>query len=119
MTKVNLEEKFALFNELWTPKIVGRVDGCQVKLTRLLGEFVWHRHETEDEMFLVVRGEMKMHFRDRVETLVPGEFIIIPAGEEHMPSADRETLVMLFEPEGTLNTGNAGGSHTVAEPDWI
>lgn len=117
--KVNISEKLALFSEHWSPKVVGELNGQHVKLVKLLGEFVWHHHEHEDEMFLVVEGRFRMEFRDREEWISAGEFVIVPRGVEHRPVADTEVSVMLFEPTATLNTGSAGGALTVAELDRI
>lgn len=116
---VNISEKLALFSEHWNPKVVGELNGQHVKLVKLLGEFVWHHHEDEDEMFLVVEGRFRMEFRDREEWISAGEFVIVPRGVEHRPVADTEVSVMLFEPTATLNTGSAGGALTVAELDRI
>ncbi len=116
--KVNLAEKFAQFSETWSPKIVGEVQGMHVKLAKLKGEFIWHHHETEDEMFLVVKGRLLIKFRDGDVWLDEGEFLIIPRGVEHLPVADEEAEVMLFESAGTLNTGNVTDSdktHTELE----
>lgn len=113
--KVNLAEKFALFAEHWSPKIVGELNGQQVKLVKFQGEFVWHHHDQEDELFLVVRGAFRMEFRDRSVELGEGEFLIVPRGVEHRPVADSEVEVLLFEPAATLNTGSAGGEKTVTE----
>jgi len=106
MNKVNLLEKFALFNEHWSPKIVGELNGQQVKLAKLHGEFVWHKHDEEDELFLVVKGSFNMEFRDKTIVLQEGEFLIVPRGVEHKPVAENEVWVLLFEPATTLNTGN-------------
>ncbi|HYX41277.1 MAG TPA: cupin domain-containing protein [Pyrinomonadaceae bacterium] len=106
MEKVNLKEKLALFSAHWQPKIVGELNGQLVKLVKFQGPFVWHSHEAEDEMFLVVAGRFRMEFRDRVVWLEAGEFIIVPRGVEHRPVAEEEAQVMLFEPTTTLNTGN-------------
>lgn len=103
--KVNLNEKLKLFSEQWSPKLVGRVNDMHVKLVKISGEFLWHSHATEDELFLVVDGTMTMHFRDRAVKLTPGEFIIVPHGVEHMPSSETETSILLFEPATTVNTG--------------
>ena len=120
MEKVNLVEKFSRFSDTWSPKIVREVQGMHVKLVRLKGEFVWHQHEDEDEMFFVVSGRLLLKFRDRDIWLEPGEFLIIPRGVEHLPVAEAEVQVMLFEPAGTLNTGNITDSdRTVAQPDRI
>ena len=119
MEKVNLAAKFALFDEYWSPKIVGELNGQHVKLAKLKGEFVWHHHEAEDEMFLVVRGQLTMKLRDRDIVLNPGEFVIVPRGVEHKPVAAEEVQVLLFEPQGTLNTGNVQDEHTRAELELI
>ena len=111
---VNLDEKFAGFSDHWSPKIVGEVNESYVKLVKIVGDFIWHRHEDEDEMFLVTRGRLIMHFRDRDETVRPGEFIIVPRGVEHMPAAAEETEILLFEPKTVLNTGNLINERTVA-----
>ena len=114
--KVNLAEKFGLFAEHWTPKVVGEVNGQQVKLVKLSGEFVWHAHEDEDELFLVARGVLRMRFRDGDVRLEEGELIVVPRGVEHLPVAEtEETWIMLVEPASTVNTGNAGGERTVTE----
>jgi mannose-6-phosphate isomerase-like protein (cupin superfamily) len=106
MDKVNLAEKLARIDEPWRPKVVGELNGQEVKLVKLQGTFVWHHHETEDELFLVVRGRLRIEFRDRTVELAPGEFLIVPHGVEHRPAADCETEVLLFEPAATRNTGN-------------
>jgi Mannose-6-phosphate isomerase len=112
MDKVNLKEKFSLFSEYWSPKIVGELNGQQVKLAKFKGEFVWHHHEHEDELFLVVEGTLNMAFRDKTITVNKGEFIIVPKGTEHKPIAEEEVLVMLFEPAATINTGNTNSELT-------
>ncbi|RPI21853.1 MAG: cupin domain-containing protein [Acidobacteria bacterium] len=106
MDKVNLQEKFGSFSDYWNPRIVGELNGQHVKLVKFQGPFVWHRHEREDELFLVVKGELVMEFRDRTIHLAEGEFLIVPKEVEHRPVADRECHVLLFEPASTLNTGN-------------
>jgi mannose-6-phosphate isomerase-like protein (cupin superfamily) len=106
MEKVNLEEKFAAFSEYWRPKIVGELNGQEVKLVKFKGEFVWHQHGREDELFLVWRGKMRVEFRDGVVDLRPGEFLIVPHGVEHRTLADEETEVVIFEPAATRNTGD-------------
>jgi mannose-6-phosphate isomerase-like protein (cupin superfamily) len=113
--KVNLKEKFALFDEHWSPKIVGELNGQHVKLVKLHGEFVWHHHEQEDELFLVLGGRLRMDFRDRHVWVEEGEFIIVPRGVEHRPVAEEEVRVMLFEPATTLNTGNVRNELTATE----
>ncbi len=115
---VNLAERLALIAEHWSPKIVGEVNDCHVKLVKLQGEFVWHAHESEDELFLVLHGCLTMRFRDRDVEIRPGEFIIVPRGVEHCPVAPDETHVLLLEPRSTVNTGTAGGERT-READWI
>lgn len=112
MEKVNIKEKFALFSEHWQPKIVGELNGQHVKLAKFQGEFVWHQHEQEDELFMVVKGRFRMDFRDRAVWIEEGEFIIVPRGVEHRPFAEEEVHVLLFEPAGTLNTGNAESEFT-------
>lgn len=115
--KVNLAEKFGLFDEHWTPKVVGELNGQQVKLIKVSGEFVWHSHEHEDELFMVIRGALRMRFKDHEEVLQEGEFIVVPRGVEHLPVAEVEdTWVMLFEPSSTINTGEAAeSSYTVKQ----
>src|ERR1700759_2213494 len=108
ISKINIDEKLALFSEHWSPKIVGELNGQQVKLVKFKGEFVWHAHDLEDELFLVVLGEFRMEFRDRSVPLREGGFLIVPRGVEHRPVAEKEVHVLLFEPAATLNTGSAG-----------
>ncbi len=117
--KVNLAEKFALFSDHCNPRIVGEVNDCQVKVVKLAGEFVWHHHDAEDEMFFVVRGRLTMNFRDHAVDVGPGEFIIVPRGVEHKPAADDEVEIVLFEPKTVLNTGNVVNERTVAELERI
>lgn len=106
MEKINLAEKFALITEHWRPKVAGELNGQAIKLVKFQGEFPWHQHETEDELFLAVCGSFRLEFRDRTITLAPGEFCIVPHGVEHRPVADEEVEVLLFEPAATRNTGN-------------
>jgi mannose-6-phosphate isomerase-like protein (cupin superfamily) len=119
MRKVNLAEKLALFSEHWSPKIAGELNGQQIKLVKFQGEFVWHHHEAEDELFLVVHGSFRMDYRERGEQrsidLNEGEFLIVPRGTEHRPVAREEVHVLLFEPAGTLNTGNVRSALTAQE----
>ena len=115
MERVNLASKLASFSTHWDPKIVADLNGQQVKLVKFKGEFVWHHHEQEDEMFLVLEGSFAMEFRDRTVSLTEGEFIVVPRGIEHRPVAEEEAQVLLFEPATTLNTGNVRGERTVAE----
>ena len=113
MEKVNLADKLARFSAHWQPKIVGELNGQHVKLAKFQGPFVWHSHEQEDELFLVVRGRFRMELRDGDITLEAGEFLIVPRGVEHRPVADEEVEVLLFEPAGTLNTGNVRDERTL------
>lgn len=106
MDKINLLEKFSKFSEHWSPKIIGELNGQQVKLAKFQGEFVFHQHENEDELFMVIKGGFKMEFRDKTVELNEGEILIIPRGVEHKPVAEEEAWVLLFEPASTLNTGN-------------
>jgi mannose-6-phosphate isomerase-like protein (cupin superfamily) len=115
MNKVNLAEQLARFSEHWSPRVVGELNGQHVRLVKLQGEFVWHHHDHEDELFLVVRGRLAMHFRDRVVEVGEGEFVIVPRGVEHKPAAEHETHVLLFEPAATLNTGNVRNERTVEQ----
>ena len=117
--KVNLAEKLSLFDEHWSPKVVGELNGQHVKLVKLMGVFVWHHHDEEDELFLVVTGGFRMEYRDRSEWIEAGEFVVVPRGVEHRPVAEEEAHVMLFEPASTVNTHSAGGGMTVAELDRI
>ncbi|HET6603414.1 MAG TPA: cupin domain-containing protein [Xanthomonadaceae bacterium] len=114
MDAVNLASKLSLIPDHWNPRIVGELNGQQVKLVKLHGEFVWHAHADEDELFLVLHGTLRMRFRDREVLVREGEFIIVPRGVEHLPVADRECHVLLFEPAATVNTGDAGGERTRA-----
>lgn len=118
MDKVNLNQKFALFSEHWSPRIVGELNDSHIKLVKVEGEFVWHHHDNEDELFLVIKGRLGMKFRDRDVWIEEGEFIIVPRGVEHMPVAPEEVWIMLIEPKTTLNTGNVQNERTV-EAQWI
>lgn len=119
MEKVNIAEKLALFQDYWKPRIVAELNGQQVKVVKLLGPFEWHHHEREDEMFLVVRGSLRLEFRERAVELQAGELLVVPRGVEHRPVAEGEVEVLLFEPASTLNTGNVHDERTVAEPERI
>jgi mannose-6-phosphate isomerase-like protein (cupin superfamily) len=119
MGKVNLAEKFSAFNDYFNPRIVGELNGQQVKLVKFQGEFIWHHHDNEDELFYVVKGSFDMFFRDKKITINAGEFLIVPRGVEHKPVAKQEVSIMLFEPATTLNTGNVIGEKTVANPEFI
>jgi len=113
--KVNIAQKFTLFNEYWVPYIVGELNESYVKVDKLKGQFVWHKHDTEDELFLVTKGKLVIKLRDKDISLDPGDFVIIPRGVEHMPVADEEAHVVLVEPKSTLNTGNVRDEKTVTE----
>lgn len=119
MEKVNLAEKLSLIPDLWSPRVVGEVNGQQVKLARLRGEFVWHHHEAEDELFLVLRGRLRILYRDGEVELSEGELCVVPRGVEHRPVAEEEVHLLLFEPASTLNTGNVRDGRTVERPEWI
>ena len=115
MEKVNLAEKFALFDDYFSPRVVGELNGQMVKLVKQKGDFVWHKHDQEDELFLVVKGRLKIRFRDRDVDLDAGEFFIIPRGVEHQPVAEHEVHVLLFEPASTLNRGDVRNEKTVEQ----
>ncbi|MGD2135101.1 MAG: cupin domain-containing protein [Gemmatimonadales bacterium] len=119
VTPLNLEEKLAQFDDPWHPRIIGELNGQHVKLAKLRGAFVWHHHEHEDEFFLVLAGRLLLHFRDRTVTLEPGECCIVPRGVEHKPEAPEKAHVLLFEPVGTLNTGNVRSERTVDAPEHL
>jgi mannose-6-phosphate isomerase-like protein (cupin superfamily) len=117
--RVSLAEKFAQFGDHWSPKVVGELNGQHVKLAKFKGAFVWHRHDTEDELFLVHRGRFRMEFRDRSVELAAGDFLIVPRGVDHRPVADEEVEVILFEPVTTLNTGNVRDERTLDSLDRL
>ena len=117
--KANLAEKFGRFQEYWSPKIAGELNGQYIKLVKVKGEFVWHRHETEDELFLVVQDTLLIKLRDQEIHLEPGEFVIIPKGVEHLPVATEEAHVLLLEPKTTVNTGEIQNERTVITEEWI
>jgi mannose-6-phosphate isomerase-like protein (cupin superfamily) len=119
VSKVNLNRKFKLFNETWTPKIVGELNGQYVKLAKTKGEIVWHSHDKEDEFFLVVNGELTIKMRDKDVHLQAGEFFIVPRGVEHKPVSEKGAEVMLFEPKSTKHTGEVKSEMTVDKLDWI
>ena len=112
MNVINIEEKFSLFNDHWNPRIIGELNGQHVKLAKLKGEFVWHKHDAEDELFYVIKGVLQIAFRDKTETICENEFIIVPRGVEHKPIAKEEVSVLLFEPCSTLNTGDTRNNFT-------
>lgn len=113
MEKINIQEKLKLFNEYWSPRIIGEVNDSYVKIAKFKGDFIWHAHQAEDEMFYVLKGSLTIKFRDKAVSLQEGECIVIPKGIEHMPVADEEVWVMLIEPKATLNTGNVINDRTV------
>lgn len=119
LAKVNLAQKFALFHEHWSPKIVGELNGQQVKLSKFRGRFVWHKHDDEDELFLVHRGSFRMELRDGAVELHAGDFMIVPRGVEHRPVADEEVEVVLFEPASTRNTGDVRNERTLERLDRL
>jgi mannose-6-phosphate isomerase-like protein (cupin superfamily) len=119
MNKVNVKKKLALFHQCWSPKILGELNGNYIKIFKAKGEFVWHKHENEDEFFLVIEGQLKIKFRDQEIILNEGEFLIVPKGVEHLPYADREAHILLFEPKQVLNTGDAISEKTVAHLEWL
>jgi len=119
LQKVTLAEKFAMIQDHWNPRIVGELNGQQVKLVKIHGAFDWHHHDNEDELFLVHRGSFRMELRDRSVELAPGDIFIVPRGVEHRPVADEETEIVLFEPASTLNTGNLVSKRTVRSPSRL
>jgi mannose-6-phosphate isomerase-like protein (cupin superfamily) len=119
MEKVNLTQKFSLFTDHWNPRIVGELNGQHVKLVKLKGEFVWHKHDHEDELFFVIKGSFKMEYREKSIVVNENEFLIVPRGVEHRPVAEEEVSIMLFEPATTLNTGDAKSELTKSVLDWI
>jgi mannose-6-phosphate isomerase-like protein (cupin superfamily) len=119
MEKINLTDKFSLFNEHWSPKIVAELNGQHVKVAKLLGEFEWHKHDHEDELFWVIKGTMRMHLRDKTVELSAGELFVVPRGVEHKPEAIEEVELVMFEPVGTINTGGNESERTVDDLDTI
>lgn len=119
MEKVNLADKFSRFSEHWQPKVVGELNGQYIKLAKLQGEFIWHRHEDEDEMFMVNAGQLTIRLRDRDVVLNAGEFFIIPRGIEHLPVAENEVEVMLFEPKTVVNTGDVQNDRTLDQTEFL
>lgn len=110
--KINIDQKLSLFNDHWNPRIIGELNKQHVKLAKIKGEFIWHKHDKEDEMFLVLKGILKIEFRDRIETIHENEIIIVPKGVEHRPIAEEEVSIMLFEPATTINTGDLDNERT-------
>ena len=119
MEKINIKNKLSLFSDHWKPRIVGELNGQFVKLVKFKGEFVWHKHDNEDEMFYVLEGNFKIELRDKIIELNKNEFVIVPKGVEHRPVAENEVSVLLFESATTLNTGDTKGDLTVEKLDWI
>jgi mannose-6-phosphate isomerase-like protein (cupin superfamily) len=119
MNTINLKEKFSRFSDYCNPRILGEVNDCQVKAVKLKGEFIWHHHENEDELFFVAKGALRMKFRDHEAVVREGEFVIVPRGVEHCPVADEEVHIVLIEPKSTLNTGNITNERTVAQLERI
>jgi mannose-6-phosphate isomerase-like protein (cupin superfamily) len=119
METINLKEKFSRFSDYTNPRVIGEINDMQVKAVKLKGEFIWHHHEVEDELFLVVKGTLRMKFRDREAIVHEGEFVIVPKGVEHCPAADEEVHIVLIEPKSTLNTGNIVNERTVAQLERI
>ena len=117
--KININEKLNLFKDYWNPRIVGELNNQHIKLVKLKGEFIWHKHDEEEEMFMVIKGKLKIEFRNKSVLLNEGEFIIVPKGIEHKPVAEEEVQVLLFEPGTTLNTGNITNERTVIKPEII
>ena len=117
--RIDLRQKLSLFDERWSPRVVATLNGQEVKLVKLEGEFVWHSHAEEDELFLVLEGTLRMELRDRIIELEPGQLLVVPRGVEHRPVAEGEVHVLLFEPAGTLNTGDVRNERTVEEPKRI
>ena len=117
--KVNLSDKLGQFTEKWNPRIIGELNGQHVKLVKVEGEFIWHQHADEDELFLVLSGQLSIHLRDRTIDLEEGEFFIVPRGVEHKPVAESETHILVFEPASTLNTGNVRSERTVESPEAL
>lgn len=119
MEKISIKEKLSMFSEYWSPKIVGELNGQYVKLAKLKGEFVWHKHDFEDEMFYILEGELIIEFRDKTVNIAKNEFFIVPKGVEHKPVARNEVSIMIFEPITTLNTGDTKGDFTIDNPERI
>jgi mannose-6-phosphate isomerase-like protein (cupin superfamily) len=116
---INLGQKFGMFSELWSPRVVAEMNDYQFKLSKLEGEFIWHNHPETDEAFFVMEGELRIDFRDGFVSLGPGEMFVVPKGVEHKPSAEREVKLMIIEPRGVLNTGKEGGGLTAELDVWV
>jgi mannose-6-phosphate isomerase-like protein (cupin superfamily) len=116
---VDIDAKFGLFSELWSPKVIGKINNYLIKVGKLQGDFVWHKHTDTDELFIVHKGVLQIEFRDGQVVLKPGQMFVVPKGVEHRPHADQECQIILFEPEATLNTGDAKSEMTVEKLEWI
>jgi mannose-6-phosphate isomerase-like protein (cupin superfamily) len=116
---INLKQKFGLFSELWSPRVIAEMNDYQFKLSKLEGEFIWHNHPETDEAFFVIEGELRIDFRDGSVTLGPGEMFVVPNGVEHKPFAEHEVKLMIIEPRGVLNTGKEGGGLTAELNVWV
>lgn len=116
---INIEEKFSLFQEFWSPKIIAGMNNYHIKIAKIKGEFVWHNHPDTDETFLVIKGQMQLHLKDKIIQLQPGEMVVVPSGVGHMPVAPDECHILMIELAGTLNTGDTRGVRTVETPEWI
>ena len=116
---VNFAHKFSLISEQWNPKIIAQLNDYHLKIAKIQGEFIWHGHPETDEVFIVIDGELTIHLRDGKLHLAPGEMCVIPSGVEHKPAAEEQCQILMVEPAGTLNTGDAGGNRTIEETDWI
>jgi len=119
INKINIQGKLDTFSDHWSPKIISELNGQYIKVAKLKGEFIWHKHDDEDELFLVISGVLKIEFRDKTITLSPGEILTIPRGVEHRPIANSEAAILLFEPKSTLNTGDKSDERTIIQPEWI
>lgn len=119
MDKINIQQKFSMFNDHWSPRIIGELNGQHVKLAKVKGEFVWHDHKDEDELFFIVKGKLRIEFRDKTVELSEGEMIIVPKGVEHKPVGEGDVWLMLFEPAATKHTGEVESELTVREQGWI
>ena len=117
--KISIKHKFTLFTEQWSPRIIAQLNDYHFKIAKIEGEFVWHSHPETDEVFIVIEGEFEIQLRDGNLTLTEGEMCVIPKGVEHKPVAEKECAIMMVEPAGTLNTGDAGGDHTIEDLDWL
>jgi mannose-6-phosphate isomerase-like protein (cupin superfamily) len=116
---INLQEKFNLFKDLWSPKSIAQMNDYQFKIAKIQGEFIWHSHPETDETFIVIAGKMQIHFRDGIVTLGPGEMLVVPKGIDHKPVAEQECQILMVELAGTVNTGDAGGDRTIEDVEWI